>query len=283
MLDEERFDCRHSTWDSLLCLLTAEELVRHLADVLLIGGAPTAIGLLHWTRRDLIDRVTELDALRRQEGRHLQADAVHRERARISREMHDVVSHKASLIAVQAGALEVTTSDPSARATARTVRALAISCLKELRSTILALRADDPRAEALLAPQPGLADVPRLVADSGVVATLHIGRDVADLSGDVQCALYRSVQEALTNARKHAPGAAVAVRIDVSASGLTLTVRNQRPPDSRSVPLPGAGYGLTGLRERAALLGGHLIAEPTPDGGFHVTLTLPRPHLLPLG
>ncbi|WP_327257173.1 sensor histidine kinase [Streptomyces sp. NBC_01244] len=267
----------HSTWDSLL---TAEEPLRHVLDALLIGGAPTAIGLLHRTRRNLIDQVTELDTLHRQERRSLQADAVHRERTRISREMHDIVSHKAGLIAVQAGALEVTTSDPDVRTAARTLRTLAVSCLEELRSIVLVLRAGDPHAQAPLAPQPGLADVPRLVADSGVVATLHIGRNVAAMPDAVQCALYRSVQEALTNARKHAPGAAAAVRIDVAASGLILTVKNHRPPDSRDVPLPGAGYGLIGLRERADLLGGHLTAEPTPDGGFHVTLTLPR-HLLP--
>lgn len=93
----------------------------------------------------------------------------------------------------------------------------------------------------------------------------------------MQCALYRSIQEALTNARKHAPGAAVALRIDVGASGLTLAVRNQRPSDVGGDPLPRTGYGLTGLRERAALLGGHLSAGPTSDGGFHVTLVLPRP------
>ncbi|CAM5672331.1 two-component sensor histidine kinase [Streptomyces avidinii] len=269
---------RHSAGDGLLCLLTPAGFVRHLLDALLISGGPLSIGRLHRTRRELTDRITELDVLRERENLRLQSDAVRRERVRISREMHDVVSHKAGLIAVQAGALEVTTADPYTRATAHTLRTLAVSCLEELRSILLVLRANDPGPEAPPAPQPGLADVPGLVAESGVVAGLHIGRGVSatDLPTAVQCTLYRTVQEALTNARKHAPGAAAVVRVDLDAAGLTLVVRNDRPPAPPGVPLPGTGYGLTGLRERASLLGGRLLAAPTPDGGFQVTLTVPR-------
>jgi signal transduction histidine kinase len=266
----------HSTWAGPLGPLTPRELVQHALYALLIGGAPVAIGLLHEARQDLTDRITELDALRELESHRLQHDAVNRERARISREMHDVVAHKAGLIAVQAGALELTASDPQARRTARNLRTLAVSTLEELRSILLVLRADGTRPEAPLAPQPGLADLPGLVAHSGVDAGLHIGQEVTGVPAATQCTLYRTVQEALTNIRKHAPGAAATVRIGANAVGLTADVRNQPPAAAHRATLPGTGYGLMGLRERATLLGGHLTAGPLPGGGFHVTLTVPR-------
>ncbi|MFD7026609.1 sensor histidine kinase [Streptomyces sp. NPDC059917] len=271
----------HATRGDLLGLLTPRELVQHTLYAFLIGGAPVAIGLLHHARQDLTDRITELDALREQESRRLQHDAVNRERAHISREMHDVVSHKAGLIAVQAGALELTALDAATRSTARTVRTLAVSTLEELRSILLVLRDDDARAGAPLVPQKSLADLPPLVAHSGIDAALHIGQEVTGLSAAAQCTVYRTVQEGLTNARKHAPGAPATVRVDVDGSGLTAIIRNPSPAGSRRTPLPGAGWGLVGLRERAALLGGRLDAGPLPDGGFQVVLTLPRPTPLP--
>jgi signal transduction histidine kinase len=247
---------------------------------------PTALGLLVQTREALQSRIVELATLRDHE-RELHAQTViARERARIAREMHDVVSHQAGLIAVQAGALQVTAKDPSVRETAGTLRGLAVATLEELRSMILVLRAAGA-GPTELAPQPRLADLPRLVAESEAGAELEIAGDepvssLPLLPEPIERAAYRTVQEALTNARKHAPGARTLVRLELRDDCLRVAVTNG-PPEVASLPgetaawdpLPGGGHGIVGLRERAALLGGTLAAGPTADGGFKIRLSLP--------
>ncbi|WP_051944358.1 sensor histidine kinase [Streptacidiphilus rugosus] len=247
---------------------------------------PTALGLLVQTREALQSRIVELATLRDHE-RELHAQTViARERARIAREMHDVVSHQAGLIAVQAGALQVTAKDPTVRETAGTLRGLAVATLEELRSMILVLRAAGA-GPTELAPQPRLADLPRLVAESEAGAELEVagGRPVSKLPllpEPIERAAYRTVQEALTNARKHAPGARTLVRLELREDCLRVAVTNGPPevaalPGDTSTwdPLPGGGHGIVGLRERAALLGGTLAAGPTADGGFKIRLSLP--------
>ncbi|MGW7008903.1 sensor histidine kinase [Streptomyces sp. NPDC054933] len=255
---------------------TVSDLVQQLIYAGMLGAGPVMLGLLAQTRKDLSDRIAELATLRDHE-RALHAQTViAKERARIAREMHDVVSHQAGLIAVQAGALEVTARDPDVKEVAGTLRGLAVATLEELRSMILVLRAAGA-GPTELAPQPTLADLPALVAASEVDAQLRIdGVDGRVLPEPVERAAYRTVQEALTNVRKHAPGAATTVTVLVEEESLRVCVRNGLPSAHAPRPdLPGGGHGIVGLRERATLLGGALTASPEPDGGFTVRLDLP--------
>ncbi|QKW10397.1 two-component sensor histidine kinase [Streptomyces sp. NA04227] len=243
---------------------------------LLLGVGPAVVGLLAQTRQDLSERVAELATLRDHE-RELHARTVlAREHARLAREMHDVISHRASLMAVQAGALEVTTRDPRVKETAGTLRTLATGTLEELRGMIVVLRAAGAGPTAL-APQPRLADLPELVAQSGTDTRLTVtGANGRGLPEAAERTAYRIVQEALTNARKHAPGAPSTVTVDVGTDTLRMTVHNDAPATGALRPdLPGGGHGILGLRERAALLGGHLSAGPTPEGGFVVRGEVP--------
>lgn len=240
---------------------------------LLYAATPIALGALVRTRTELSDRVAELSAAREAERRRDEQDVLRRERARLSREMHDVVSHQVSLIAVQAGALQVASADPDARRGAGVIRSLAVRTLDELRQMVGVLRAEGAPTPGDK-PQPTLDDLPRLVADSGLPADLS-----TDLSGELapplQRAVYRIVQEGLTNARKHAPGARVRVSVRSTTTALDVVVRNDAPT-AEALPLPSGGAGLRGLRERAELLGGRLDAAGEPDGGFRLAVTLPR-------
>ena len=231
------------------------------------------------TRQELRDRLTELTTGRDREQRLLADRVLAQERARLAREMHDVVSHKVSLIAVQAGALRVTTGEDAARDAARTIRELSVATLTELRHMVGVLRT--PGGPALdLAPQPQLADIPTLVAGSGHQARVDLdGAATGGWPDAIQRAAYRTVQEALTNITKHAPGARVTVQVTPWQMGLRVAVRNGPPPGQPTPGLPGGGHGLIGLRERAELLGGTLRAEATPDGGYLVEATFPgAPH-----
>ncbi|MEY9876713.1 signal transduction histidine kinase [Streptacidiphilus sp. MAP12-33] len=268
----------------------SKELTRSWSDdfqqliyAIMLSIGPAALALLMQTREALRARITELATLRDHE-RELHAQTViARERARIAREMHDVVSHQAGLIAVQAGALQVTAKDPGVREVAGTMRGLAVATLEELRSMILVLRAAGA-GPTELAPQPRLADLPRLVAESEAGAELDVVGYCQDslplLPEPIERAAYRTVQEALTNARKHAPGAETNVRIELREDCLRVAVTNAAPPTGPldgdpQLTLPGGGHGIIGLRERAALLGGTLAAGPTADGGYKIRLSLP--------
>ncbi|OLZ63751.1 two-component sensor histidine kinase [Streptomyces sp. IMTB 2501] len=238
------------------------------------AAAPVLLGQLVQARRDLARRLVEIEEAREHE-RLLHSQAVlARERAQLAREMHDVVSHQVSLIAVQAGALQVAATDPDFREGARTIRSLSVDTLDELRHMVTLLRASGGRATELT-PQPTLADLHKLVTTSGIDAALT-GELPPEVSTTAQRAVYRTVQEALTNVRKHAPGASATVRLwradDGTAFGVTVT---NTPPTRPSLPLPGAHQGLIGLRERAELLGGTFESGPTADGGYEVTLGVP--------
>lgn len=240
-------------------------------------GAPVALGLLTRTRQDLDQRLAELTASSERE-QQLVAETVRtQERTHLAREMHDVVSHKVSLIAVQAGAMERTTVDDDARETARTIRELSAQTLNELRTHVGVLRGRGGRSSELV-PQPRLADIPRLLADSGASATAEFrGESERRWPDHVERAAYRTVQEALTNISKHAPGAQVVVRVLGDEACLRVVVRNGPPAFEQAANLSGGGHGLVGLRERAELLGGTLRAEPTLDHGFVVEAIFPHP------
>jgi signal transduction histidine kinase len=251
-------------------------LIQQLLYALLLGVGPAVIGLLVQTRRDLSERIAELATARDHERELHARTIIAREHARLAREMHDVVSHQAGLMAVQAGALQVTTQDPEVREIAATLRKLATGTLEELRSMIVVLRAAGAGPTELL-PQPRLADLPELVSHSGVEATLRMtGARDDQLPDAVERTVYRIVQEGLTNVRKHAPGTAATVRVETADDALCVEVRNAAP-DAGTPPagLPGGGHGIVGLQERAALLGGRLTAAPTPDGGFVVRAEVP--------
>ena len=266
---------------------------------LLTAAAPVALGLLVQTRRELAVRIDELTRGQEREQALLAQSVLSMERARLAREMHDVVSHQVSLISIQAGALQVRAGDPVATAeAARTIRLLSVKTLEELRQMVGVLRAAGGDGRELT-PQPTLADLPRLVGASGVNARLDAGtaddgaasdtdtdtdsdrpvRDwpVTDWPEPVQRAAYRTVQEALTNVRKHAPGSEVSVRLRTRGDSLVVQVRNGPPaPGAEPLLLPGGGHGLIGLRERAQQLGGTLESRHTWDGGFVVQAELPR-------
>ncbi|WP_083973970.1 sensor histidine kinase [Herbidospora daliensis] len=189
------------------------------------------------------------------------------ERARIARELHDVVAHHMSVIAIQADAGPHRVADPPPELTEAfaTIRSTALEGLGELRRLLGVLR-----AEPGVAPQPSLADLDRLASG----ATLETTGDLANVPRGVGLNAYRIVQEALTNTMRHAPGAAVTVRVVRDDRELRIGVVNARPQDGPRASA-GAGHGILGMRERAAMLGGTLTTGPTADGGFAVSAVLP--------
>ncbi|MFC8805363.1 sensor histidine kinase [Streptomyces anthocyanicus] len=201
------------------------------------------------------------------------------ERAAIARELHDIVSHSVSMIAVQAESVTYTTPGltPEARDGFQQIAATARSSMAELRRLLGVLRT--PQGEsALTSPQPTLDHLAELVDQHravGGTAELRITGERVALPAAWELSAYRIAQEALTNARKHAPGVRTVVEVDYGADRLlTLRVQDDGPgTDSR--PGAGAGHGLTGMRERAALVGGRLSAGAGPDGGFLVEAELP--------
>ncbi|MEU1887162.1 histidine kinase [Micromonospora sp. WMMD987] len=209
------------------------------------------------------------------------------ERTRIAREMHDVLAHRISLLSLHAGALEFRPDAPPqevARA-AGVIRGSAHAALQDLREVIGVLRADTSGGDsAPERPQPTLADVPALVAESraaGVRVTLadEVTRP-AEVPTAVGRSVYRIVQEGLTNARKHAPGASVAVRL-AGGPGRELAVQIHNPWPVGGAPgpaLPGAGTGLVGIAERVTLAGGRLTyGRDDATGDFQLAARLPWP------
>ena len=204
--------------------------------------------------------------------------AVLEERARIARELHDVVAHHMSLIAVRAESAPYRLGDlpESARAEFGSLSEVAREALAEMRRLLGVLRHDQP---AGLAPQPQLSDLPALIdatRRAGVSVELSVPTALDQVPSGVAVCAYRIVQESLSNASQHAPGAAVTVSVDHDADAVLLRVANgPGGPVGPSANEPGPGHGLTGMRERVALLGGSLSAGPAPDGGFVVSAVLP--------
>jgi signal transduction histidine kinase len=210
------------------------------------------------------------------------------ERTRIAREMHDVLAHRISLVAMHAGALSFRPDlpDDEQAAAATIVRDNATLALAELRQVLGVLRAPDGPEGTTAVPQPSLQTLDDLLVDAraaGAHVDLELAGTVArrlpalpeHLSRDA----YRIVQEGLTNARRHAPGAAVHVRVEGAPDGLLVVeVRNERPaPDAGTSPRGGAGVGLVGVAERARLAGGGLDHGPADDGGYRLRAVLPWP------
>jgi signal transduction histidine kinase len=199
------------------------------------------------------------------------------ERARIARELHDVVAHHMSVIAIQAEAAPYRVPDPPeelARSLA-TIRANAVEGLRELRRILGLLRTGEPDEEPL--PQPALERLDDLVANvqaAGLAVTAAVTGAPRPLPPGLELSAYRIVQEALSNAMRHAPGSEVRVEVAYRAADLELRVANG-PPRAQPVGSAGPGHGVLGMRERAAMLGGSLSAESMPDGGYTVRAVLP--------
>ncbi|MFF5566271.1 sensor histidine kinase [Streptomyces sp. NPDC012623] len=199
------------------------------------------------------------------------------ERTTIARELHDVVAHHMSVVAIQAEAApyRVENPPPELEQAFVTIRENAVAALTELRRILGVVRADD--YEAPDAPQPTLADIDGLldnVRDAGLTVRKTVTGAVRELPQGVELSAYRIVQEALSNAMRHAPGSTASVEIGYVLSGLGLRIVNTAP--SRLVkPSPGAGHGVTGMRERVTMLNGEMTAAPTEDGGYEVAAFIP--------
>jgi signal transduction histidine kinase len=246
--------------------------------------AVTAWGMFIRARRELLHSLRDR-ALRAEEDQRQHEDRARMaERTRIAREMHDVLGHRISLLALHAGALEVRPDLPAAevRATAELMRLTARQALEELRTVIGVLR--DVTNEGQVtppAPQPTLADIPRLVEGTrraGAQISLELRVAHADkVPGPLARDVYRIVQEALTNIGKHASGSQAEVHVTGAPNhGLHINVTNTQPICAQSESaLPGSGAGLLGLQERVDIAGGTLLHGPDRSGSFVVQADLP--------
>ncbi|MFG1892929.1 sensor histidine kinase [Micromonospora zamorensis] len=243
--------------------------------VLLLLGALAIVGDL--IRRNRLSRHA-LAAQTEQSEREQERRAVLEERTRIAREMHDVVAHHMSLIAVQAETAPYRLTDVPAPAAAEfvAIAASARDALTDMRRLLGVLRSESSGPQT--APQPDLADLDAMVdaaRRAGLPVTLDAGPvDDGQVPAPVGLAAYRIVQEGLANAARHAGGAAVRVTVRAGRSGLEVRVENS-PADARPTADGGPGHGLTGMRERATSLGGTFTAGPLPDGGYAVAAELP--------
>ena len=263
------------------------------AAVLLAWGGPAtaAAGIAVRARREARRRTAAGEAL----ADTMLAHTARGERARIARELHDVVAHHISMVAVQAETARLTTPGlPAAGAQRFTeIGDTARAGLTEMRRLLGVLREDAADAGATVAdrhPLPGLpqlaglVDAARDASEAGI--RLIVSGPVTEFDPGVELAAYRIVQEALTNARRHAPGAAVDVELCYADDALRLRVRDNGPGPAGSPETPGTesyapadlaggGHGLLGMRERALAVGGTLWTGPAPGGGFLVEAVLP--------
>ncbi|MFJ3198837.1 sensor histidine kinase [Streptomyces sp. NPDC086989] len=269
---------RRVTWPAValtvLLLLTAQfaQPVTGSARVLTQSQLPLVV--LAWLIGDSVRRGRESAA---QAHARATEQALTDERLRIARELHDMVAHSIGVIAIQAGvgSRVIDTQPAQARQALGAIETTSRETLAGLRRTLVALRRSEP---ASLAPAPGLDGIDRLATaaagDTGVrVDVVWSGRR-RPLPSDVELAAFRIVQEALTNVVRHARAGTCRVGIAYGPDELTLEISD----DGRGVPegsAAGAGFGITGMRERATLLNGRFEAGPRPSGGFRVAAALP--------
>lgn len=242
---------------------------------LLRTAAGPLVALYLDTRRRLVQALVER-AERAERERHLLAEQARaEERARLAGEMHDVVTHRVSLMVLQAGALRVTAKDEATRQAAEDLRAAGCQALEELRDVVGILRSSSGGDRT-----PSVGGFDDLVAESvavGIPTELIQRGDPALASPVMGRVAYRVLREALTNVRKHAPGARVTVEVEYAQAHLRLAVHNTPPTGTPATALvrSGSGLGISQLRQRVELIHGKLRAGPSPDGGFSVETTLP--------
>ncbi len=282
---------REATFAWIASLAVALVLALRLADGIEYAGAiavgalvtvPYAIGIAVGNRRQLVDALRDRAERAEAEVEARTRVATLEERARISRELHDVLAHGLTVMIAQSeGAASVASNDADRAAEAmRTVAATGRQSLNELRRLVAAERVDVVDAGPDLAPMPGLDDLDALVErvrTAGLPVRLTRSGDAALVPDDVGRAAYRLVQEALTNVLKHGGSGAQAEVVLEVGDVLAVRVadrggaRTERSSDAGA----GAGSGLVGMRERVAMLGGELEAGSTPDGGWQVRATVP--------
>lgn len=245
-------------------------------------GFSTVIVAAPWLAGWLVRRSTDQAvhaALRAQELERTQAEreraAVAGERARIARELHDIVAHSVSVMTVQAGAIEeIAVRDPSrAVDAAQAIRRTGREALNDLRRLLGVLRGQQPVGEAMT-PQPGLADLEPLldqVRQAGLGVDLRVEGQPRSLPPGADLTAFRVVQEALTNTLKYASATWVRVGMRYTADGLAIEVAD----DGVGGPANGSGHGLVGMRERLGLYGGSLEYGPADSGGFRLRAVLP--------
>jgi signal transduction histidine kinase len=245
--------------------------------VLLASLAPTAA--LAGIARRARSEAQEHGAARQVIAGSLVEHTARGERARIARELHDVVAHHISMVAVQAETARLTTPGMPAAGAQRlsAIGDTARAALTEMRRLLGVLREDAQAEGADRQPQPGLKQLNELLDEardaSGAGTRLIVWGTPATFDPGVELAVYRIVQEALTNARRHAPGAAVDVELHYAANALRLRIRDNGPGPAATGPAD--GNGLLGMGERAAAVGGDLRTGPAPGGGFVVEASLP--------
>jgi signal transduction histidine kinase len=233
------------------------------------------------TRRDLLVSLADRAERAELEQQARVAEARMAERTRIAAEMHDVLAHRLSMLSLHAGAIEYRPDAPPGdlARSAAVIRLSAHLALDELRAVIGVLRDDDGAA---LTPQPTVGDLDVLVEEcraAGMQIELERSIEEASLPRDISLHAYRIVQEGLTNARKHAPRRPVQLSVTGRAGdGIVVDIANETgPPADGPVPVPGAGVGLTGLRERVDLIGGSLECGPDGPDTYRLRAWLPWP------
>jgi signal transduction histidine kinase len=289
---------RTSVWGLAVCLAGSVvgivrwiNLTNHGVLGWLIAGATLFAGpaLLAWVLGDsmryrrayyasLEDRAARLEAERDAQA---QIAAV-AERARIARELHDVIAHNVSVMVVQAdGASYALDADPGrAREALAAISATGRQALAEMRRLLGVLRREEEVGTSERAPQPGIGELGELLDQArgaGLPVSFTVEGEPQPLPGGVALAAYRIVQESLTNTRKHAgPVASASVTLRYSDAALVLAISDDGRGDLGGAAMPGStGHGLTGMRERVAVYGGSVAAGPRRGGGFEVVATLP--------
>ena len=251
------------------------------SDVGLAGAAPlvlvVAAMLVGESMRQRSEVAAELDATQEAMAESAREQTAMEERARIARELHDLVAHHLSVIAVQSETARLTSPKLSADARGRfeAIAQTAREALTETRRLLGVLR-EDVEGEAERMPQPGLARLNELVdtaREAGSNIRLILQGKVVPLSAGIDLAAYRIVQEALTNARRHAPGADVDVEVTYGTEALHLRVRDHGPGPANGELI--ASHGLVGMRDRATIAGGTFTCGAAEGGGFDVDVTLP--------
>lgn len=244
-------------------------------------AAMVGFGLYIGARRDLVTSLQQRVAVaeREQQARSEQARAA--ERTRIAREMHDVLAHRISVVAMHSGVLSSRSdlTPDQVRSTAAVIEGNSRAALEDLRAVLGVLRQSGEGPGEKEAPQPTLTGLSALLeqtrqAGAEVELVAPSDESLEQIPEPVSRAAYRVIQEGLTNARKHAPGAPIRVEVEPSPQD-RLVIRVINGPSRGGQPLGGAGLGLVGVRERAALLGGSVDARSRPDGGFGLEVSLP--------
>lgn len=259
----------------VVAALWLQELHEHGSDylfIVIVFGGTWLLGraMRHWQER-------ATSAEQHQDDRAL--EAVAQERSRIARELHDLVAHGVSVIAIQADAAEAALDhDPElAREPLRAIKTSSREALDEMRRLLALLRIDEQAGPRN--PQPGLGELPGLVASverAGLPVRLETQGLADHLAPGVDLAAFRIVQEGLTNVLKHAGTTPTTVVVRYGADAVTVEVTNDKPAHPPPRARTSGGHGLLGARERTAIVGGDLVAGPDPSGGFTLRARLPR-------